>query len=151
LEINEKKLHMLVRNNNYQIKTSQRTSVAALKHVCCYTSLFINMFTKYLIELFFFASETKCPLVWIGSNPISILIVKSFKIWLEQSEFKIQSRANLLHKFGPFSILSNDDLDHRGSKSNPNRSLHISLIYTKIDYNISFLTLVIVQKPFFYF
>jgi hypothetical protein len=38
------------------------------------------------------------------------------------------------------SIFSNGDLDPRGSKYNTNQSLHKSLLNTKLDYKISFLT-----------
>jgi hypothetical protein len=52
-----------------------------------------------------------------------------------------------------FSIFRNGDLDldPRGPKCNTNQGLHISLLYAKFDNNISFLPLVIVRKPFFYF
>jgi hypothetical protein len=44
-----------------------------------------------------------------------------------------------------FGYFSNSDLDLRGL---PKPGLHIRLLCTNYDYNISFLTLVIYQKPF---
>jgi hypothetical protein len=42
-------------------------------------------------------------------------------------------------------------LDPRGSNCNTNWGLHISLLYTKFDYNISFLTLVYCLETLFLF
>jgi hypothetical protein len=88
------------------------------------------------------------------SNPnqgldISLLYIKLIKI--SHCLFQLSGNHFSIFINNHFSIFINNDLDFCSGGPNVIKSLHISLLYTKFDYNISFLTLVILQKPFSFF